>query len=70
MSDQEARKVVKRALADKRTKFVWHPTHRKKMGSDSGRRYVIYSQKVVTYEDYQPSYHALAADPNSVYVYT
>ena len=53
MSDQEARKVVKRALADKRTKFVWHPTHRKKMGSDSGRRYEIYSQKVMTYKDYQ-----------------
>ena len=53
MSDKEARKVVKRALADKRTKFVWHPTHRKKMGSDSGRRYEIYSQKVLTYKDYQ-----------------
>ena len=53
MSDKEARKVVGRALADKRTKFVWHPTHRKKMGSDSGRRYEIYSQKVMTYKDYQ-----------------
>jgi hypothetical protein len=53
MSDKEARKVVKRALADKRTKFVWHLTHRKKMSSDSGRRCEIYSQKVVTYKDYK-----------------